>query len=130
MLRRISNASSSFGFLSPVAGADRDRDRRDSKHSTRSQDGGGALKTPTTATATTRNARSSSIATSTSYNGSTLYGDAGSGQESLDSAHALLVESIQALQGISPSAFAERLVLTSQISALLAEYPETRSTFR
>lgn len=45
-------------------------------------------------------------------------------------AHSILVESINTLQSVPANDFAARLVLCSQISALLAEYPATRETFR
>ena len=47
-----------------------------------------------------------------------------------DPSHSMVIECLAALQASGPGDIAARLVTCSQISALLAEYPATRDTFR
>ena len=47
-----------------------------------------------------------------------------------DPSHLMIIECLAALQALGPADVAVRLVTCSQISALLAEYPATRDTFR
>lgn len=141
MLRRISNAGSSF--LSPVL------ERRDSAGSAASSTTT-TLAAPTASTSRRSSLVSSTLAADASFDeeeeGEDEVGDGKSTRSrdavsilsphererraALDSAHLLLVESILTLQSVEPTAYAQRLVLTSQIAALLAEYPETGETFR